>query len=98
MTYRFVGHHTAERLMQLGYRSDDEVEQWKQRDPIALERAVLLESGEATEADIEAVEAGIEEALVRAVAYARAGDEPDPGAAREYMYASGHVPIGGWAA
>jgi acetoin:2,6-dichlorophenolindophenol oxidoreductase subunit alpha len=97
-TYRFVGHHTAERLMKLGYRSDEEVEQWKQRDPLILERAVLIESGEATEEEIETVEADVEETLVRAVAYARAGTEPDPASARDYMYASGHVPVGGWAA
>jgi acetoin:2,6-dichlorophenolindophenol oxidoreductase subunit alpha len=97
-TYRFVGHHTAERLMKLGYRRDDEVERWKQRDPLALERRTLLDSGEATEAEIEAVEASVEETLAHAVAYARAGTQPDPRTARDYMYASGLVPVGGWTA
>src|SRR5262249_57751257 len=29
VTYRYVGHHTAERTMKLTYRSEEEIERWR---------------------------------------------------------------------
>ncbi len=97
-TYRFVGHHTAERMMRLGYRSDDEIEEWKLRDPLAIERRALLESGEATEAELAAADADVEAELATAIEFARASPRPDPATACDYMYASGLQPVRGWAA
>jgi pyruvate dehydrogenase E1 component alpha subunit len=95
-TYRFFGHHTAERAMNLGYRTDDEIELWRQRDPLVRERAALLANREATEAEIEAVEADVEKLIDEAVEFARAGSQPDPASAHDYMYASGLDPVDGW--
>ena len=95
-TYRYFGHHTAERLMNLGYRSDDEIDEWRSRDPIERERRVLVENQEANQAEVDAVDAEVETVLEEAIAFARAAEYPDPGTARDFMYASGLQPVKGW--
>ena len=52
MTYRFIGHSRSDTR---GYRSREEEEQWKQRDPIPRLGAQLVASGEATEADLQRI-------------------------------------------
>ncbi len=87
-TYRYVGHFTGEQHMQLGYRSDDEVQAWRTRDPVETERRALVEAQEATEADIAAVDAAVEQELAAAIEFARASAYPDPATASDFMYAS----------
>jgi pyruvate dehydrogenase E1 component alpha subunit len=88
-TYRFVGHHTAERTMKLGYRSDEEIEKWRLRDPVSVTGAAL---GEVERVRIaEGVEALLDEALV----FARESPRPEPADALEYVYASGLRPRAG---
>jgi pyruvate dehydrogenase E1 component alpha subunit len=85
-TYRFFGHHTAERTMKLGYRTDEEIEEWRARDPVAAAAAKLGE-------DVRAgVEAEVEALLEEAVAFARESPRPDPAEALDYVYASGLRP------
>jgi TPP-dependent pyruvate/acetoin dehydrogenase alpha subunit len=52
-TYRFVPHSTADPIK---VQADDEVERWRTRDPIAQERARLVEAGE----DVLAIDALID--------------------------------------
>ena len=65
-TYRFVGHHTAERTMKLGYRSDEEIERWRERDPLR----VLAER--MAPADVAALDAEVEAAAGRRARRSRA--------------------------
>jgi pyruvate dehydrogenase E1 component alpha subunit len=65
-TYRFRAHSMADPEL---YRSKEEVETWKQRDPIAL----LATRVAATEAEIEALEAQAAATIEAAVATAEAG-------------------------
>ncbi|MEM8769193.1 MAG: thiamine pyrophosphate-dependent dehydrogenase E1 component subunit alpha [Pseudomonadota bacterium] len=85
-TYRFYD-HVGVRGMGLNYRTDDEVEEWKQRDPISLFEARLAEqnilSPEAAAAIHEEVTAQVQEA----VAYADSSPLPDPEALLEDVYA-----------
>ncbi len=90
-TYRFFGHHTAERTMKLGYRSDEEIEEWRLRDPVAVTGAVL------GEAERERIGEEVEALLDDAVAFARESPRPDPADALEYVYASGPQPRKGTA-
>lgn len=46
-TYRYVGHHEGD--PGTGYRAQDEIEEWKKRDPIVLFGMHLLENGTATQ-------------------------------------------------
>jgi acetoin:2,6-dichlorophenolindophenol oxidoreductase subunit alpha len=89
LTYRYVGHHTAEQTMKLTYRSDEEIERWRTRDPIAtaaaqLDSAIVARIGDEVEA-----------LLDDAIAFARASARPDPADAARYVYADGLVPRSG---
>lgn len=53
-TYRFFNHHGIQNLG-LKYRSDDEVERWKQRDPIFTLEDRMIANGDATRSDFDAV-------------------------------------------
>ncbi len=69
-TYRFRAHSTADPEL---YRTKDEVEQWKARDPIALFTACLSEWGFLTDVDLAAIEASVAAEVEAAVATAEAG-------------------------
>ena len=96
LTYRFVGHHTAEAMQNLGYRTDEEVERWKRRDPLERERAALLESGEADLADLDAADADVERELDEAVELARSSPRPAADTATRFMYQAGTPVAMGW--
>jgi acetoin:2,6-dichlorophenolindophenol oxidoreductase subunit alpha len=87
-TYRFFGHHTAERTMKLGYRTEDEIALWRTRDPLAL-TGTKLEPGTRAQIDEE-----VEALLDDAVEFARASPRPVPSEALDFMYASGPRPRG----
>jgi acetoin:2,6-dichlorophenolindophenol oxidoreductase subunit alpha len=92
LTYRFVGHHTAERTMKLSYRSEEEVASWLERDPLSISGAKL------SEATREALSAEIDSLLNDAIEFARASPHPDPNDALDLVYASGPPPRQGVAA
>jgi TPP-dependent pyruvate/acetoin dehydrogenase alpha subunit len=85
-TYRFVGHHTAERTMNLGYRTDDEIERWRERDPLRVLAERMAPD------DVAAIDDEVEQLLVDALAFARESPRPDASEAREHVYASGPAP------
>ena len=70
-TYRFRAHSMYDPEL---YRSKEEVEQWKQRDPIALFRARLEQDGILTPAEMEALDGEARDTTERAVAFAEAGE------------------------
>ncbi len=69
-TYRFRAHSMADPDL---YRTKEEVEQWKTRDPIALFTARLREWGLLSDADLTAIEAAVGREIDAAVAVAEAG-------------------------
>lgn len=75
MTYRFRGHSMADPEL---YRSREEREAWRQRDPIRLFGQELLEQGIATRAELEAADRQAEEEVARALDYAEKSPEPAP--------------------
>lgn len=77
MTYRYHGHHVGD-INREYYRSKAEEKEWKEnRDPIIRFRAWLIEEGVASEADIDAMNAEVEDDAKAAVAYALAAPYPD---------------------
>jgi len=68
-TYRFVGHSRSDAR---GYRTREEEDAWKARDPIARLRAELPER------DAAAVEDAVEAEIEDAVEFARSSPDPDP--------------------
>jgi acetoin:2,6-dichlorophenolindophenol oxidoreductase subunit alpha len=88
-TYRIQGHFEAESFV-LGtgrYREPEEIEAWRQRDPIARFRSVLTSSGTASAADLDRIEAAVLDRVADAVAYAEAGQPADPELAETLMFA-----------
>jgi pyruvate dehydrogenase E1 component alpha subunit len=73
-TYRFRAHSMFDPDR---YRTKNEIQAWKQHDPIPALRAALTASGQLTDADYESLEAEVASELDDAVAYAEGGhDEP----------------------
>lgn len=88
-TYRFVEH--APGLSHVHYRSEEEVEQWKQRDPIALFRRQMIDRDLLAAADLDAAEDEVAAELEDAVRFAEASPFPDAQEAFGHIYAS---PVG----
>ena len=88
-TYRFFGHHTAERTMKLGYRTDEEIATWRARDPLEV-------TGEKLGRDERArIDDEVEALLDDAIAFARRSAHPDAGTALDFVYADGTRPRAG---
>ena len=86
-TYRYFGHHTAERMMKLTYRTQDEVDTWRKRDPVSTWPSTLASRGLMTQEEKDAIDAGVETVLAEAVEFARQSPRPDPEEALLFMYA-----------
>ena len=85
-TYRYCGHQTAERFMNARYRSKEEVDQWRLKDPIENWGRRMVEAGLWSAAEREAVNLSVEDELKQAVEFARASPWPEPETALDYMY------------
>jgi TPP-dependent pyruvate/acetoin dehydrogenase alpha subunit len=70
-TYRFLGHSRGDPAHGV-YRSEQEVETWRARDPLVLHAS----EAELAEADLRRLEAEVEAAIERALAFARASEPP----------------------
>ena len=85
-TYRTRPH--AEGMGDGGYRSADDIESWKQRDPISVFRARIVNRGDAKESEVDAIDAEVEELIAEAFEYARESAFPDPASATDTVYSS----------
>ena len=73
-TYRFRAHSMYDPDR---YRDRAEIEQWKQRDPLALSEERLRDTGLADDEALQGIDAGVMAEVDRSVAFAEAGhDEP----------------------
>jgi pyruvate dehydrogenase E1 component alpha subunit len=70
-TYRYRAHSMADPDL---YRHKEELEHWKQRDPIKNFATRLLTAGTITEADFAALEKAVDKEVEEATAFAEAGD------------------------
>lgn len=87
-TYRTVGHHEGDPLFGT-YRSKEEVEQWKARDPIATFRKRLSEELDvATTKELDAIDARVDEEVRDAVEFGHTSPEPDPTSVDRNVFAS----------
>ncbi len=84
VTYRYKGHSKSDRQR---YRTREEVEQWRSRDPIARFRGVLQEQGVLSAETVESLAAETHAAIETAVQFAEASPEPDPATLLDGVYA-----------
>jgi acetoin:2,6-dichlorophenolindophenol oxidoreductase subunit alpha len=91
LTYRMRGHVGPNDNIQ-GTQTDirplAEIEEWKQRDPLAMARQTLLASGAATLADFEAIDREIAARVEQAHAAAIASPRPSPPDLERYVFHS----------
>lgn len=97
-TYRYMGHHTAESTMNLNYRSKQEINEWKKKDPIVQLDAWLRQYYDWDVADKQQLEEEIRAEIEAAVVYARQSPAPDPLESLHNMYATPYagLPAKGW--
>lgn len=76
ITYRLVGHGAADLFQP--YRNREEVEEWKQRDPIQILGRVLRRAGVLDDAQVDAIHKEAEEKVAAAIKYAAESPEPPP--------------------
>ncbi|WP_249018876.1 thiamine pyrophosphate-dependent dehydrogenase E1 component subunit alpha [Conexibacter sp. S30A1] len=82
LTYRFVGHSRSDPG---AYRKPGELDAWRQRDPLKLTRAGILERYEtADEAQLDATDADVERQIEQMIAAGLAAPYPTPGPAAEF--------------
>jgi TPP-dependent pyruvate/acetoin dehydrogenase alpha subunit/pyruvate/2-oxoglutarate/acetoin dehydrogenase E1 component len=87
-TYRYREHADGEPIPDF-YRSRDEIEAWRARDPIALHRARLAERGVLDREAAERLERAVRVEIDAAVAFAKASAPPPVEAALTDVYAVG---------
>ena len=83
-TYRIMGHSKSDAGL---YRTREEVEEWKRRDPIALMRASLLKKGLFSEEQLVCMEGKAAKIIEDALAFAEASPEPSLDSIEEDLYA-----------
>ena len=85
-TYRFFD-HVGVRGMGLSYRADEELQEWRKRDPILLFEAQLAELGVLTQAQAAAVHDGVLADVRAGIAFAEQSPPPDPAELLDDVYA-----------
>lgn len=84
LTYRWTGHTVGDPGL---YRSKEEVEAWKQKDPIPRFRNYLIKEGILTQEEYDAIDGEEKQRLERAAAFAKESPEPSVEALLEDLYA-----------
>lgn len=86
-TYRTRPH--AEGMRDAGYRTVEEIDAWKTRDPILILQATAIARGVATAADFAAIDDEVKTIVADALKFATESPFPDPATATSYIF-SGH--------
>lgn len=84
VTYRWLGHSSSDPGK---YRTREEVEEWKKKDPIESFRSYLLKEGIASKEELETIQVQVKEAIERAVCFAKESPFPPLQSAFEDVYA-----------
>jgi len=84
-TYRFKGHWVGDPIV---YRTEEEVEKWRKKDPILNFRKSLLKQGVFTEIGLDNIKNQAEEEIEEAVNFAKNSPFPDPNEVTKYVYYS----------
>lgn len=89
-TYRYKGHSMSDPAK---YRTKDEVEEYKQRDPIEVVKRTILSKKYASEKELEAIDQRILEKIDESVKFAEESDFPDPSQALKDVYVQEDYPF-----
>ena len=89
-TYRYKGHSMSDPQK---YRTKEEVDEYKERDPVEVVKATLLEKKYATEKELEAIESKVHAQVDESVKFAEESPYPDPSEALTDIYAEPNYPF-----
>lgn len=89
-TYRYKGHSMSDPQK---YRTKEEVEEYKRRDPIEQVRKTILEKKFATEQELEAIEERVQKQVEESVKFAEESPFPDPSEALTDIYTQSDYPF-----
>lgn len=89
-TYRYKGHSMSDPQK---YRSKDEVEEYKQRDPVEVVRKAILDQKMATEKSLEAIDKKVAAQVEESVKFAEESAFPDPSEAMTDIYVESDYPF-----
>lgn len=89
-TYRYRGHSMSDPQK---YRTKEEVEEYKQRDPIEWVRHTILENGFGTEEDLAAIEDKVKGIVAESVKFAEESPWPDAAEAYKDVYVQEDYPF-----
>ncbi len=84
-TYRWRGHSKSDRNL---YRTREEIDAWKERDPIARLEAELVAQGRFAPDALAAIRAQAQKAIDDALEFAKASPSPDPADLTRDVYAA----------
>ena len=85
-TYRTRPH--AEGMRDGGYRTAEEIDKWKAKDPIATLRDQVTARGAASEDDFDEIDEEIRAEVAEALEFATASPFPDPSTATNFIFSS----------
>ncbi len=85
-TYRTRAH--SEGMRDAGYRTSEEVNAWKARDPIQLYEAHLRQNSAVSDEEIAALEAELKKTAEDAAAFARQSPLPDPATLSDHLFSA----------
>ncbi len=86
-TYRYMAHSGSDEfLAKGGYRTREEIEEWRRKDPVVNLEAMLIEMGALTKADATRIDDGVKAQIDEAVAYSRQSPLPAPEEALEDLF------------
>jgi 2-oxoisovalerate dehydrogenase E1 component len=92
-TYRWHGHMEGDVY---GYRTEAEIEEWKEKCPIGRFRSRLIAEGVAGQEEFDGIDERVDAAVRAAIEFAEGSNDPDPSTATENVYAvespSGAIP------
>jgi pyruvate dehydrogenase E1 component alpha subunit len=83
ITYRYRGHSVADAAR---YRTPEEVQSWRDQDPIERFYRQLLDAGRITEGERSDVETRVGAQVEDAVLFAENSPEPDPAGLLDFLY------------
>jgi pyruvate dehydrogenase E1 component alpha subunit len=87
-TYRYLEHAVGLAIPRGAYRTDEEIGQWKKRDPIIIHRSALISDRIIGEQEVIEIEAQVRAEVDAAVEYARESSFPDPSEAFDNVYSN----------
>jgi acetoin:2,6-dichlorophenolindophenol oxidoreductase subunit alpha len=85
LTYRYAGHSRGDPG---GYRTKEELDLWRKRDPLPQCRDVLIRQHDAAEDALERVDSECQQWVEDAIEFARSSPEPDPAELYTSVYGS----------